>query len=142
MFTIEYADLSKLNLIEQMHDELINEIEYNSSTLILKFNELHFQHFNKLYSRAEMIFSDIQDINSDISLELYAMNGLKIDCGEKIYLDDFFNRFPKGITIEVLDIFLGYENFLIYGNLLDTGHIEYNKIRLLINSKNLKYCFN
>lgn len=142
MYIKEYSDFTKSIVVEQMHDEIVNEICCTSSSVTLKFNKLHFQHFNKSFKSAEMIFSDIDDVYSDVNVELYKMEKLKIYNGEKLYMDDFHHMYSnKTISFEVLDLFIGYQSFLICGNLIDFDMKEYNKIRLSISSKTLKYCF-
>lgn len=142
MYKFEYSNSSNLFLIEQMHDEIINKIECNSSNLILKFDELHFKHFDSFFDRAEMIFSGFDDIYSDVSIELYKMDGVKIKNGEKLYLDDFYNKFQdEKVNFEVLDMFVGYKSFLICGNSSKAKSPGYNKFRLTINSKTLNYIF-
>ena len=86
--------------IEQFHDEVIDKIEVIDNKLVLYIDELHFDYGNK-FTKCRIIFTQFEDIFSDISFIFLNIHKNKIKSGKKLYLDEFLNYTKnKKISLE------------------------------------------
>lgn len=143
---VENKNMKQYNIflthhIEQFHDEVIDKIEVTDNKLVLYIDELHFDYGNK-FTKCRIIFSQFEDIFSDISFIFMNIHKNKIKSGKKLYLDEFFNYTKKQkISIEIRDIYEGYEKILIVGKITN-GKMKYgNFIQLHIDTKSITYEF-
>lgn len=134
--------LSDYDFLEQMHDEQIDEIIISENKLELIFSTLHFSYDNNSKS-ARIVFSDLEDITSDVYVSIFVKKGEIIKGGCVKYIDDFFQYFKKeNIKLEVTDILTGYDLIMIQGRIVnsDNSYREEN-FQMVISTNRITYCF-
>ena len=131
--------ISLLPQIEQLHDEIIDRIEVINNNLVLHFDELHL--VNK-YSKCKIMFSQFEEIFSDVSFTFLNIHKNKIKSGRKIYLDEFIEyKKNRNFFIEICDIYEGYERLLIVGKIVNCKISYGNYVQLCIDTKSITYEF-
>lgn len=134
-------NISVTSHIEQFHDEVIDKIEVIDNKLVLYIDDLHFDYGNK-FTKCRIIFTQFEDIFSDISFIFFKIHKNKIKSGKKLYLDEFFNYTKnKKISIEISDIYEGFEKILIVGKITNGKIIHGNFVQLHIDTKSIIYEF-
>jgi hypothetical protein len=131
--------ISLLSRIEQLHDEIIDRIEVIDNNLVLCLDELHL--VNK-FTKCKIIFSEFEDIFSDVSFTFLNIHKNKIRSGRKIYLDEFIEYSKKrNFFIEICDIYEGYERIFIVGKIVNCKISYGNYVQLCIDTKSVTYEF-
>lgn len=131
--------ISLLSRIEQLHDEIIDRIEVIDNNLVLCLDELHL--VNK-FTKCKIIFSEFEDIFSDVSFTFLNIYKNKIRSGRKIYLDEFIEYSKKrNFFIEICDIYEGYERIFIVGKIVNCKISYGNYVQLCIDTKSVTYEF-
>ena len=134
-------DFSSLTQLEQLHDETVNNIVVNNNELNLYIDELHFEYGNQ-YSKCKIIFSDFEEIYSDVTFTFFKLYNDKIKSGKKFYLDEFVSHINKHkFSFEISDIYVGYERFLIVGRVSNCKVKYGNIIQVSIDAKSVIYDF-
>lgn len=133
--------LSDFHCLDQMHDEQIDEIRMDKDILVLKFSHLHFPH-EKQYNSAELIFSDFEEITSDVYIEIFERINCIITSGKRFYIDEFIPYMNQNsIILEVMDILHGYEEILIRGKIINNNNSYGEHFNLSISVKKISYKF-
>ena len=109
--------------------------------LVLKFSHLHFPH-EKQYNSAELIFSDFEEITSDVYIEIFERINCIITSGKRFYIDEFIPYMNQNsIILEVMDILHGYEEILIRGKIINNNNSYGEHFNLSISVKKISYKF-
>lgn len=110
-------DVYDLQKLDQMHDETIHKILIKDEKLILKFDELHYSHNGGNFQKAELVFCGFEDICCDAYMDIVKAKNCRIKNGKRFYIDEFIDRMKRTeLTLEVIDILLGYGKIVIFGN--------------------------
>lgn len=138
--TREY-NTSNILQMEQFHDEIVNKFDFADNKFILYLDDLHFD-YGYDEKKCKIIFSNIEDIFSDISFTFMKIYKTKIKKGKKLYLDEFAKYTRKqDFSFEIHDIFLGYEKILIVGKIVNCKFKYGNFLCLSIDSACITYQF-
>ncbi|MDE5613440.1 MAG: hypothetical protein K2I74_02195 [Treponemataceae bacterium] len=136
--TLQLADFNQ----DQMHDEIIHEIDIENGCLVLHFNELHFPH-GGTFSKAKIVFSGFEDILYDVRFNFFAWNKrLHIKHGTKRYLYEMLEELgKKKKTFEVINTYFAYKTVLIFGECKDNSTGKTEEFVLEIDADEISYMF-
>ncbi len=133
--------LSNYDFLDQMHDETIDKISIDDNKLELTFNSLHFLH-GKQYKSAKIIFSDFEDVTTDVHIDMFVKEGCNIKSGCFKYINEFIPYMKnKKIKLEVISILSGYEEIVIKGEFINENGSYGEHFLLSISAKKISYIF-
>ncbi len=130
-------DSKSVNIPFQMHDEIIGRIILTESSIQLCFDDIH---FNSEHSKAILSFSGMEEVSCSACLEVYEVKRTKISKGEIYFTEDFESFFlDNGFSLIVVDMWVGYESFMITGKVCEGDYIGDKHFLLKIESSTLEY---
>lgn len=132
-------DLRLENIPYQMHDEKISRINLTESSIQLCFDDLH---FNSEHRKAILEFSGMEgEVPDSAYLEIYEKKGTKISKRKKLfYAEEFKSLFSNNdFSLIVFDLWVGYESFMITGEVLEGNTLGDKFFSLRIESKTIEY---
>ncbi|HCL03164.1 MAG TPA: hypothetical protein DHW61_12285 [Lachnoclostridium phytofermentans] len=109
-------NLKKLPVLDSMHDQRIQNIEWREKVLILHYNDLHYDDSEEFRS-CDVMFFGVDD--SDMVAEVRKRNGLIVE-GTRYYDVEFLEFITTHrYNIETIRFYYGYETVIIEAALID-----------------------
>ena len=134
-------NISNILQMEQFHDEIVNKLDFDNNNFVLYLDDLHFD-YGYGEKKCKIIFSNIEDLFSDVSFTFIKINKTKIKKGKKLFLDEFSKYIMKqDFSIEIHNMYIGYEKVLIIGKIVDCNVKYGDFLYLSIESACITYHF-